>query len=173
MEQVDRVAVTRLLEGRRNPPSEQVAFGTERIDIELKGVGNGPFACRKKDWEWVVDEPPERGGQDTAPNPLAYFLSGSATCLLSHYMLCAISEGVPVEAIALTARMRFHRALSGGRITEVIYDLDLESAAPAERILGLAERAQDACYAHNTLRAASTALTTNLRLNGEPLATLT
>jgi uncharacterized OsmC-like protein len=171
--EVDRDAVTRLMEGRRNPPDEQVAVGNERVDIELVGIGNGPFRVRKKGWEWTVDEPPERGGTDSAANPLAYFLSGAATCLLSHYMLYAISEDVAIDAIELLARMRFDRRVHGGRITEVIYDIEIGSSASGEAIQALAERAQDSCYAHNTLAAAGVALTANLRLNGQDLATLT
>src|SRR4051794_20881171 len=57
--------VTKLMNERRRPSVPEAAVGTERVDIELRGGSNGPFVCRKKRWEWSVDEPPERGGTDT------------------------------------------------------------------------------------------------------------
>ncbi len=70
--------------------------------------------------------------------------------------------------------MHFDRSMPGGRITEVFYDLSLRSDADAdaETVEALARRAQDSCYAHNTLAAAKVTLTTKIELNGEPLTTL-
>jgi uncharacterized OsmC-like protein len=171
-DRVDQVAVTRLMEDRRNPPNEDLTIGNERVDIELRGPGNGPFVCRKKGWEWIVDEPPARGGQDTAANPLAYLLSGAATCLLSHWMLYLIEAGTQVDGLTLRARMRFDRRIRGGKITRVIYDIALVSPGDREEIRKLCELAQASCYAHNTLKAAGIPLTTSISLNGDPLAKL-
>jgi uncharacterized OsmC-like protein len=168
---VDREAVRGLLAGRREPSSE-TAHGAERVEIALRGSGNGPFVCRKRDFEWVIDEPAERGGLDTGANPLAHFLSGSATCLLSHWLLLAIEDDIAFEDLTMRARMRFDRRLPGGRVTEMIYDVRFASTASREALERLARRAQDACYAHNTLAAAGVKLTTNIEANGEPLATL-
>jgi uncharacterized OsmC-like protein len=171
-DRVDQAAVMQLMEERRNPPSEDLTIGNERVDIELRGSGNGPFICRKKSWEWIVDEPPARGGRDTGANPLAYLISGAATCLLSHWMLYLIEAGAQVDGLKLRARMRFDRKIRGGKITQVIYDVSLASPGDREEILRLCELAQESCYAHNTLKAAGIPLTTSITLNGEPLATL-
>lgn len=170
---VEREAVARLMDKRRGADNgERALTGTERVDIELEGVGNGPFKVRKKDWEWVVDEPPERGGTDSAPNPLAYFLSGSISCLLSHYMLCAIEEDVDVSELRVMARMRYNRAAEVSRVTEVLYNVRIASEADREQISQMVSRAQDMCYAHNTLAAAGVNLVTDVELNGEHLAKL-
>jgi uncharacterized OsmC-like protein len=170
---VDPDAVRQLLRNRESPPSAEFSVGSERVDLELIGPGNGPVRVRKRDWEWLVDEPPERGGSDSSPNPLAYFLSGSASCLLSHYMLCAIAEELPVDSLTMTARMRFARKLYGGRVTSVVYDVRFESSADAETFRSFAQRAQAMCYAHNTLAAADVELLTNVHLNGEKIIELT
>lgn len=169
---VDREAVSELMARRREANEERKLTGTERIDIELEGVGNGPFRASKKDWEWIVDEPPERGGTDAAPNPLAYFLSGAVSCLLSHCMLSAIEEGVSIESVDVTARMRYNRAAEVSRITEAIYAVRVESEADPEALADLFRRAQAMCYAHNTLGAAGVALRTEVELNGKALVTL-
>lgn len=174
MTSADRDAVAQLMDKRRRsePKGERALIGTERVDVELEGSGNGPFRVRKKDWQWIVDEPPERGGTDTAPNPLAYFLSGSISCLLSHYMLCAIEEGIEVEELKVTARMRYNRAADASRVTETIYSIRIVSGADRDRIAELVERAQGMCYAHNTLAAAGASLITDVELNGEHLVRL-
>lgn len=169
--QPNREAVNELMAGRRSGRPD-ARFGAERVDIELRGAGNGPYVCRKKSFEWTVDEPEERGGTDIGANPLAHFVSGAATCLLSHWMLHAIEEGVPIEDLTLRARMRFDRSMPGGRITEVFYDVKLRSSAGPEALRALAERAQASCYAHNTLAAANVTLTTTIELDGERLEPL-
>jgi uncharacterized OsmC-like protein len=169
---VDREAVSELMAKRRAASEERKLTGTERVDVKLEGVGNGPFRVSKKDWEWAVDEPAERGGTDSAPNPLAYFLSGAITCLLSHCMLTAIEDGVEIAGIDVTARMRYNRAADVSKVTEAIYTVRITSPAQPEALTDLLRRAQDMCYALNTLAAAGVALRTEVELNGEPLVTL-
>ena len=53
-----------------------------------------------------------------------------------------------------------------------IYDIKVASPASPEALKALAERAQDSCYAHNTLAAAGVTLTTKIEANGKKLATL-
>lgn len=169
---IDREAVRDLLRRRDAQAEEEFVFGAERVTIERVGEGNGPFRVRKRDFEFLVDEPPERGGTDSAPNPLAYFLAGAATCLLSHYMLCAIADDLRIDGLSLTARGRFNRRLTGGAFTEVVYDVKIESREERDAILRLAERAEEMCYAHNTLANAGVGLTQAVHLNGERVAVL-
>lgn len=170
---VDREAVKALLDNRDSGDGEEgFVHGAERVTIELEGNGNGPFRVRKGDFEFVVDEPSERGGQDSAPNPLAYFLGGAATCLLSHYMLCAIDQGMEFDALKVTARGRFNRVLTGGSFQEIIYDVKIDTPHDAAEVAALAERAESMCYAHNTLVEGKVAMTTNVQVNGQLAATL-
>jgi uncharacterized OsmC-like protein len=168
----NRDVVVQHMEARQAGQDERVLVGNERVDIVLEGTGAGPFRVRKKDWEWVVDEPPDRGGDNAGPNPLAYFLSGAISCLLSHYMLCAIEEDVKIDALKVTARMRFNRAAEVSRITHVAYTVSLESPHDRAEVAALVTRAQELCYAHNTLLAAGVAMRTSVELNGEHLADL-
>lgn len=170
---MERDAVNELMANRRAANgTDRSLIGTERVDIALEGDGNGPFVVRKRDWEWVVDEPPERGGTDSGPNPLAYFLSGSISCLLSHYMLCAIEADVEVSNLKVTARMRYDRSAEISKVTEVIYKVTMSSDASRDEVSGMLERAQDMCYAHNTLAAAGVKLITDVELNGSALIKL-
>jgi len=170
--EVDREAVGALMRNRQAPPDEEFVFGAERVTIELEGHGNGPFNVRKRDFSFVVDEPPERGGTDAGPNPLAYFLAGAATCLCSHYMLNAINDGVHIDALKVNARGHFNRSFYGGRFRDVIYDVKIDSPADPATVKEMVERAEAMCYAHNTLLAAGVKMTTNVKLNGTELVTL-
>lgn len=147
-------------------------FGAERVDITLEGPGNGPFRVRKREFEFIVDEPPLRGGTDQGPNPLAFLLAGSATCFLSHFMLVSIRDELKIDGLKLTARGHFDRRLIGGSFEDMIYDVKVRSRESAEDIAATAQFAEKSCYAHNTLVQAGVDLTINLELNGEHLLTL-
>ena len=74
----DRAVVVADLESRRN--AEPGTLAADRVVVEWIGPGTAPFRVRKGGFEFVVDEPVQRGGTDTAPNPLAYFVAGAASC---------------------------------------------------------------------------------------------
>ncbi len=148
---------------RHEADDEEFLFGAERID--LKRVDHLTLEARKRDFTFVVDEPPERGGKDKGPNPLAYFIAGAASCLVNQLLTDAIFRGVRLDGVELTARGHFDRKL-GGAFHEIIYDLRLESPSAKEPILELSREAEEMCYAHNTLKKAGVKMTTNLFLNG-------
>lgn len=144
----------------------------DRVVVEWIGPGAAPFRVRKRDFEFVVDEPTERGGTDTAPNPLAYFLAGAASCLANHYVSVAIAEDIPLRALSVAAVGRFDRVLIGGAFRDIRYDVRIETDEPAERIRDLAERADVMCFASNTLANAGVILRTRIFVNGVATATL-
>ena len=164
--------VRELFEMRKAAEGDEPQVLNERVDVVLEGVGNGPFRVKKRDFEFVVDEPPARAGTDEGPNPLAFFLGGAGTCYLSHFMLIAIRENIGVDSLKLVARAHFDRRLVGGILKDVIYDLRLESEAAPSDVEAVAREAEKACYAHNTLVSAGVELTTTVSLNGEALVTL-
>jgi len=152
---------------RNEAKDEEFLFGSERID--LRRVSHLRFEARKRNFKFLIDEPAERGGTDRAPNPLAYFVAGAASCLLNQYATLAIARDIELDEMQLTARGHFDRRI-GGVFQEVIYDLKLQSTARPESILALSEEAERMCYAHNTLKKAGVKMATNLYLNGKPLA---
>jgi uncharacterized OsmC-like protein len=151
---------------RHEADDKAFLFGSERID--LRRIDHLTLEARKRDFTFTVDEPPERGGLDKGPNPLAYFLAGAASCLVNQYLTDAIYRGVKIDSIELAARGHFDRRM-GGAFTEMIYDIRLASPSPREEISSLAREAEDMCYAHNTLKKAGVKMTTNIYLNGKIL----
>lgn len=169
-EQVENVR--RVLELRAQAEQDGNVVLNERVDIRLEGTGNGPFSVKKGDFQYIVDEPPIRAGLDTAPNPLAFFLGGAATCYLSHFMMQAISREMLIDDLEMTARGRFDRRAVGGHLKRVVYDLRVETSAGPEQVTDVAARAEKMCYAHNTLVKAAVAIETRVILNGEQVAVL-
>jgi len=165
-----RAAVLADLESRRS--ADPGAMAADRVVIEWIGPGTAPFRVRKGDFEFTVDEPTERGGTNTAPNPLAYFLAGAASCLANHYISLALSEDISLRALGVVAVGRFDRVLVGGAFRDISYDVRMETDEPAVRIQELAERADVMCFASNTLANAGVILTTRIFVNGAAVATL-
>ncbi len=164
--------VRELFEMRKAAEGDKPQVLNERVDVVLEGIGNGPFKVKKRDFEFIVDEPAARAGTDQGANPLAYFLGGAGTCYLSHFMLIAIRDGIAIDSLKLVARARFDRRLVGGILKNVVYDLRLESEASSSDIERTAREAEKACYAHNTLVSAGVELTTKVSLNEQPVVTL-
>ncbi len=165
-EELDRI-IKEHIRKRNEASDDEFLFGSERVD--LKRVGHLKFEARKRDFRFYVDEPTERGGTDEAPNPLAYFIAGAASCLLNQFATLAIARDLPLESIQLAARGHFDRRL-GGAFEEIVYDLRLESRASPESVIALSKEAERMCYAHNTLKRAGVRMVTNLYLNGKQLA---
>jgi len=149
---------------RHEANDKQFLFGAERVD--LRRVDHLKVEARKRDFVFYVDEPRDRGGTDQAPNPLAYFVAGAASCLINQFLTDAIYRGVTLEGVEMVARAHFDRRM-GGAFKEVVYDLKLTSPASKEDIVSLAKEAEEMCYAHQTLRKAGVKMTTNILLNGK------
>jgi uncharacterized OsmC-like protein len=167
-----RRSVKRVLAERSSKPSGRHLRGVQRASLTQRGSGNGPYAVRTGDFEFVIDEPEARGGSDAGANPLQHIIAGAAGCYLSHLMLMAIDEEVDIELMDVDARGVYERAARGGAFEAMDYRVEVQSRTPPSDLEALADRAQHACYAHNTLRNAGVELTVELFVNGEHAATL-
>ncbi len=149
---------------RHEADDEEFLFGAERVD--LKHLDHLAMEARKRHFNFLVDEPGERGGTDKGPNPLAYFLAGAASCLMNQYATDAIYREIKLDSFEITARGHFDRRM-GGAFSDMVYDIKISSAASKEQILALAKEAEEMCYAHNTLKRAGVKMVSNVFLNGE------
>src|SRR4051812_42001812 len=114
-----RARVEADLESRRNAGD---AMAADRVVVDWIGPGTAPFRVRKRDFEFVVDEPTERGGTDTAPNPLAFFLAGAASCLANHYVSVALTDDFALNGLTVAVVGHFDRVLIGGAFRDITYD---------------------------------------------------
>lgn len=170
MDEAVRAEILADLESRRGASPGTMA--ADRVTVEWVGPGAAPFEVRKRHFAFMVDEPVERGGTDTAPNPLAYFLAGAASCLANHYASVAIAERLTLRSLSIAALGHFDRVLVGGAFRDINYDVRIETDEAIDRVRELAERADAMCFASNTLANAGVILTTRITVNGTSVATL-
>jgi uncharacterized OsmC-like protein len=137
-------------------------FGAERVDVTY--TEHLMFTVKKAKHSFLVDEAEDRGGTDRAPNPLAYFLAGAASCLGMQYIKLAILKNVNLTSLAITVRGHYSRKM-GGAFSEIIYVVRVESEENNSIIAELAEEAEKLCFVHQTLKNA-VKLITNVYLNG-------
>ena len=143
-----------------------------RVEIEL--VEHLTYRAKptaEPHFEFYVDEPKERGGNDKGPSPITYFLTGAATCLLNQFLRLAITREIPISVSSMLAKGIFERTVGGG-FKEIVNELYLEGNILVEELQELAIMAEGYCYIHNTLSKA-VLMTTELYLNGEHVATRT
>ena len=152
---------------RHEADDEEFLFGAERVD--LKKLDHLKMKASKRKFSFLVDEPPERGGTDEGPNPLAYFIAGVASCLMNQFASDAIYREVELRDFEITARGHFDRRM-GGAFSEIIYDVKFSTDSPMQTVLSLAKEAEEMCYAHNTLKKAGVRMVTNLIVNGEKVS---
>ncbi len=99
----------------------------------------------------ATDEGPYHGGARSAPPPLAYFITGLATCFLTQMRAFAPAAGVRLDRIAVKARVEWEAHLDGpgpytahGRAMVIYIDLDSPADLGAlKTLVGIASRA---CY---------------------------
>lgn len=144
---------------------KEVKIGTQRIDIAL--MEQLRFKASFGRFSFTIDEPSERGGTDAGLPPLAYFVAGAASCLMTQYAKLAIARDIPLTSMRAIARGHFDRRM-GGAFTDMIYEIAIESPAEEDTIKEIAREAESMCFVHSTLKNA-VRMQTNLTLNGKPL----
>ncbi len=160
----DLVAVVKRENAERRVLREP-EIGAQRVDIEL--VEQLRFKASFGQFGFTIDEPPERGGTNAGLPPLAYFLAGAASCLMTQYAKLAIAKDLPLVSMKTVARGHFDRR-TGGAFNDMTYEISIESPANEDVIKLIAREAEAMCYAHNTLKKA-VRMQTILTFNGKRL----
>lgn len=106
----------------------------------------------------ATDEGPFHGGARSAPPPLAYFITGLATCFLTQMRAFAPTLGVVLDDISVRARVEWEAHLEGtapytahGRA--VFLDIEIDSASGLDQLRELVGVASRACYVEALLAA--------------------
>ena len=166
---VDSALVPRikeLIKKRKEGSDSEYLQGAERVRVVH--IENLVFDASKKDFHFVVDEPPERGGGGKGPNPLAYFLAGASSCLMMQYAELIIAEELKIDALSITAMARYNRK-PGSRFDDVTYDIRIDGQESPERIRKLSVDAEELCFASNTLRKGAARMSSKIVLNNQDI----
>ena len=114
---------------------KEAEIGTQRVDVEL--AEQLRFKASSGRFSFTIDEPPERGGTDAGFPPLAYFVAGAVSCLLTQYAKLAIAKDVRLTSMKAVARGHFDRRM-GGAFTDMIYEIAIESPAGEDAVREIA-----------------------------------
>ena len=90
--------------------------GGARVDAHF-----GPYTV-------MTDQPPQGGGEGSAPSPFALFLASLGTCAGIYVLGFCRQRGLPTEGIRILQRMGFNPA--SGKLDRVDLDIQVPAAFP-------------------------------------------
>lgn len=151
---------------RLAPPYDR---GTVRTDLKI--IEQMHFEAKCFGFTIPIDEPPERGGRNEAPDPLVYFVTGAASCFLNNLERAILIKNVNIDDAEITARAHWDRAKTR-EFTDMIYDIRLTGQESKEKAIEALHDAENRCFTHRTLSKAIP-MTSNLYLNGNLITTHT
>lgn len=111
--------------------------GGKKVDAELHGR------------TIATDQPPEAGGEGSAPEPFALFAAAIGTCAGLYALAFCQSRGLDTRGLAIRERLRFDDAR---RLSAVELDVDLPSGFP-EKYRDPLVRAIDGCKVKKAIQA--------------------
>ena len=79
------------------------------VEVKVTSIGqlNELVECRKSGHKFIISEPVHVGGQNVAPTPLEFLLSGAVGCYAAVFAFYAAKMGVSYESFEATGRADF------------------------------------------------------------------
>lgn len=116
------------------------------MPMEVTAYWEGGYRARVpvRSFEVRSDEPPQSGGDDTAPMPTELFLSSLAVCFVLAVRHAARKRGFEPPDLAVRVDGKYD-GLRFGRILVEVHSSE-------ERVREVLDQAVDYCYVSNTLR---------------------
>src|SRR6266446_4438613 len=94
----------------RSHPDKAAPDGPQSfVEVKVASIGhlNELVECRKSGFKFIISEPVHVGGQNVAPTPLEFLLSGAVGCYAAVFAFYAAKLGVSYERFEATARADF------------------------------------------------------------------
>src|SRR6202040_3793798 len=79
------------------------------VEVKVTSIGqlNELVACKKSGHKFIISEPVHVGGQNCAPTPLEFLLSGAVGCYAAVFAFYAAKLGVRYDSFEAVARTDF------------------------------------------------------------------
>src|SRR2546421_841967 len=79
------------------------------VEVKVSSIGqlNELVECKKSGYKFLISEPTHVGGQNCAPTPLEFLLSGAVGCYAAVFAFYAAKLGVPYDSFEAVARTEF------------------------------------------------------------------
>ena len=120
------------------------------VEVKVTSIGqlNELVECRKSGFKFIISEPVHVGGQNVAPTPLEFLLSGAVGCYAAVFAFYAAKLGVSYDSFEATARtsmdVRGHMMPDAppSGFQNVAIDIKVVSDAPAEKLREIVEQSR-------------------------------
>lgn len=130
------------------------------VEVKVTSIGqlNELVECKKSGFKFVISEPVHVGGQNVAPTPLEFLLSGAVGCYAAVFAFYAAKMGVSYESFEAVARttmdVRGHMIPDAppSGFQKVTIDISVVSDAPESVLKEIEHLSLEGCPGINTLR---------------------
>jgi uncharacterized OsmC-like protein len=94
---------------RAHPEKEAPEGPQSFVEVKVTSIGqlNELVECKKSGYKFLISEPAHVGGQNCAPTPLEFLLSGAIGCYAAVFAFYAAKLGVAYDAFEAVARTEF------------------------------------------------------------------
>ena len=144
-----------------------------KLRNEVTNTAHKPFRVSRM---LATDEGKFQGGEDTAPTPLEFFLTGLVGCLMTQIRVFARQKKIEVRDLTVTCRAHWHAVNDpevpyAARPEGFEIDITLDSDAPEDSVRALVNGARRGCFVEATL-AQENDIRHTLRLNAGDAVTI-
>jgi uncharacterized OsmC-like protein len=130
------------------------------VEVKVTSIGqlNELVECKRSGFKFIISEPVHVGGQNVAPSPLEFLLSGAVGCYAAVFAFYAAKMGVSYERFEAVARttmdVRGHMMPDAppSGFQKVTIDISVVSDAPAEMLREIERLSLEGCPGINTLQ---------------------
>ncbi|MDU8913748.1 OsmC family protein [Aestuariicoccus sp. MJ-SS9] len=131
--------------------AEGACVGKLRNEVSL--TAHEPFQVERM---LATDEGKFQGGDDTAPTPLEFFVTGLVGCLMTQIRVFAKRLKIEVEDVKISCRAEWEALPDPvgpyqGRPAKFEIDVDVTSSAAPDRVAELVSAARRGCFVEQTL----------------------
>jgi uncharacterized OsmC-like protein len=145
---------------RANPEKPAPEGPQSFVEVKVTSIGqlNELVECKKSGHKFIISEPVHVGGQNVAPTPLEFLLSGAIGCYAAVFAFYAAKMGVDYESFEATARADFDvrgHMIPGAppsSFQSVTIDMRIASDAPADTLKEVERLSLEGCPGIATLR---------------------
>jgi uncharacterized OsmC-like protein len=131
------------------------------VEVKVASIGqlNELVECKKSGYKFVISEPVHVGGQNCAPTPLEFLLSGAVGCYAAVFAFYAAKLGVSYDSFEAVARTEFDARghmiadAPSSAFRKVTISVRVTSDAPADKLREVERLALAGCPGISTLRA--------------------
>jgi uncharacterized OsmC-like protein len=149
-------------DARERYPEKAAPEGPQSfVEVKVTSIGqlNELVECKKSGYKFVISEPVHVGGQNCAPTPLEFLLSGALGCYAAVFAFYAAKLGVSYDGFEAVARTEFDARghmipdAPSSAFRKVTISLRITSDAPEDKLREVERLSLAGCPGISTLRA--------------------